>query len=330
MRKYNFNYLFNGYLVNIETTNPEDILGFNLKFGVFFKDYVTGKIDLCKILDVFKVSIEREKIIQESFYNAFSSNYIETTFKSSQFYRIDNIVIENYKGKINIETNLNTNKCKIQISPKFAENKNIIGTLVNKHFSIFLFEKGVCFLHASAIAKNNISVITSGLGGSGKSTIACVANGLGFEVLSDDKTAIDTNKWTILNSLSSIGFDARCKIQPCETSFDFQNVVREEKKNYYCLSNNAKGGNETKLLNNYLLLPVITDRIKPNAYEVNCEEAYRLLLKANSYSAQLYQNDYLDFLLKLCKNSKCYRLFLTKTRNSLDYISSLLQTFCEE
>ncbi len=311
------------YKVNIETNCSEDICGFNLKFGIFFMPYTTENLSRKKFVGEFKVIVKRCSY-KEWNNIEFEGNRIDTTFKASQFYITNKQITENYKSKIIVITKMEYAKSLVFVSPDFDENKNIVGSLIGKHFSYYLCENDIVCIHASSASNKKHSIIFSGLGGSGKSTIVCIAKNVGYHIVSDDKLPIDVNNNMLWNCLSSIGFDKKSIISPLNTRFHFLEKNVEGEKTYFYINNSDDGIKFNKIENNILIFPMIVDDKEPCIYDIGQEEAYRLLLRSNSYNVQVYPKKYCDTLMRLAQKSKAYKLFLNRSEESVNFIEKVL------
>ncbi len=312
------------YKVNIETNCSEDICGFNLKFGVFIIPEATDSLSNKKFVGEFNAIVKR--CSYEEWNNIIiEGNRIDTTFNASQFYITNKKITENYKRKIIVITKTEDAKCLVFVSPDFNENKNIVGSLIGKHFSYYLCENDIVCIHASSACNKNHSVIFSGLGGSGKSTIACIAKNLGYHIVSDDKLPVDINNNRLWNCLSSIGFDNKSIISPLNTHFQFLEKNVEGGKTYFYIQNNSYNIIKfNKIKNNILIFPMIVNDKDACLQDIGQEEAYRLLLRSNSYNVQVYPQKYCNTLMQLAQKSKSYKLFLNRSEESLKYIEKIL------
>lgn len=84
----------------------------------------------------------------------------------------------------------------LRIQPNFFGNRVIHEQVIDYIVYFLLNQRGICSLHASAVCKNNQSILFTGPGGAGKTSFSLSCLKEGFKFLGDDRILLD-NGYTL-------------------------------------------------------------------------------------------------------------------------------------
>ncbi len=119
------------------------------------------------------------------------------------------------------------------------------------------------------------------------------------------------------------GYEVGTDLSLKRLNVDSSSFVTDNSKIYYKISRSNKSIHNKMLNNNIILYPEMTDNCN-TIKKLTFEEAYRKILRINSYYVQIFGVDYMNFLLQLVKTSSNYILILNRKETSYKFVSDLL------